>query len=349
MVPFAGWDMPVQYRGLREEHLAVRSAAGLFDISHMGQVRVSGAGAEAFLQKITTNDVSALGTGRMQYSLLPAEDGGLIDDIIVTRLEKEFFVVVNAANADADTAWMKEQAAAFEGVQVAYLGGEAMFALQGPRAQEILAQLGAQDLDSLAYYHMRETELDGKAVKLSRSGYTGEDGFEICMAPGDAVALWEKIVAAGTPLGLEPIGLGARNTLRLEMGYALYGHEISRETNPIEAGLGWVVKPAKGDFVGAGPMKIMKEEGPKRKLVGFEMVDRGIARDGYPVVDASGQAIGEVTSGGPSPSRGSNIGLAYVPSALAAPGSEIFVEVRGKALKAAVVPRPFVESHVRKN
>ena len=348
MVPFGGWEMPVQYKGIRQEHLAVRQNAGLVDISHMGQVLVTGEDALGFLQAITTNDVSVLETGRMQYSLLPDGDGGLHDDIIVTKEAAGFFVVVNAANAEADVAWMQKQIAGKK-VNVEFLEGAAMFALQGPKAQEILSEICSAPLSGLKYYHLMDAEIAGVGTRLSRSGYTGEDGFEICLDSASALVLWEALLKAGIPKGMQPIGLGARNTLRLEMGYALYGHEINRGTNPIEADLGWVVKLDKGEFIGSAAMAKMKQDGPQRRLVGFEMIDRGIARDGYAVVDASGLAIGEVCSGGPSPSTGKNIGLAYVPAELAALGSEFFISVRDKALKAQVVKKPFVQPSVLKN
>jgi aminomethyltransferase len=349
MVDFGGWEMPVSYTTLTEEHLAVRKAAGLFDISHMGQVMVRGARAQEFLQHITTNDVEALGPGRMQYSLLPAKDGTLLDDIIVSRLGEEeaaYFVVVNASNARKDVAWMKRQAQPFEAI-VEHLGDSAMFALQGPLSDAILQPLTSEKLGKLRYYHLLRSELAGCPVILSRSGYTGEDGFEICLRNEDAPALWQRLLAEGQPHGMLPVGLGARNTLRLEMGYALYGHEISRDTTPYEAGLGWVVKADKGDFIGRTKIEAARATG--RRLAAFEMAERGVARDGYAVLDASGGKIGQVSSGSPSPSTGKNIGLAYVPESLATPGSEIFIDVRGKGLKALVVKAPFVPSQVRKN
>jgi aminomethyltransferase len=349
MVDFGGWDMPVSYTTLSEEHQAVRQACGLFDISHMGQVMVRGPRALEFLQKTTTNDVEALAPGRMQYSLLPAEDGTLIDDIIVGRLAEDegaYFVVVNASNTEADLAWMQAQAAPFE-VAVEHLSSSSMFALQGPHADAVLQPLTSEKLDKLKYYHLLRGEVAGAPAIVSRSGYTGEDGFEICMRNEDAPGVWERLMAEGKNHGLMPIGLGARNTLRLEMAYALYGHEISRETLPYEAGLGWVVKPAKGDFNGKSAIEAARSSA--RKLAGFEMSERGVARDGYAVLDAQGLVIGRVTSGSPSPSTGKNVGLAYVPAALAAPGSEIFIDIRGKAVRAVTAKTPFVPSHVRKN
>jgi aminomethyltransferase len=346
MTDFGGWDMPVSYGPIADEHKAVREAAGLFDISHMGQVWVRGARALEFLQAHTTNDVAALGDGRMQYSLLPAMDGGLYDDIIVTRLAAgEFYVVVNASNAEADVAWLKACSGPF-GVEVSAWDGQAMLALQGPRAQALLQPLVAAPLAPLKYYHLRRDKLAGVDALVSRSGYTGEDGFELSLPAPAVEGVWEALLQAGA----KPIGLGARNTLRLEMAYALFGHEIERHSNAYEAGLGWVVKAEKKDFVGKAPMLAVKAAGLKRRLAGFELLDRGVARDGYAVVDASGKAIGKVASGGPSPTLGNKcVGLAYVPVELAAPGSEILIDVRGRHLKARVIKTPFVESHVLKN
>jgi aminomethyltransferase len=349
MTDFGGWDMPISYGPIGPEHLATRQAAGLFDIGHMGQVMVSGPRSLDYLQRITTNDVTALADGRMQYSLLPNDAGGLHDDIIVTRLSAEkFYVVVNASNTEADLAWMQSQAPAF-GVTVEPYAGRSMFALQGPKADAILAACGVKDLDSLKYYHLREDKLDGEGILLSRSGYTGEDGFELSVPENAALKLWQLLFDKGAAFGLAPVGLGARNTLRLEMGYALYGHEIDAQGNPYEAGLGWVIKPAKGDFVGKAAM-LPGKDAPTRKLTGFKLLDRGVARDGYPVVDAAGAVIGTVTSGAPSPSLDNAcVGLAYVPVALAAPGTEILIDVRGRKLKAVTQKPPFVPSHVRKN
>lgn len=349
MTDFGGWDMPVSYGPIGPEHQATRQAAGLFDIGHMGQVMVSGPRSLDYLQRITTNDVAALADGRMQYSLLPNAAGGLHDDIIVTRLSAErYYVVVNAGNSDADLAWMQAQAPAF-GVTVAAYAGRSMFALQGPNADAILTDCGLKGLDALKYYHLREDRLDGQPILLSRSGYTGEDGFELSVPEAAAEALWLRLVQAGQAHGLKPVGLGARNTLRLEMGYALYGHEIDATGNPYEAGLGWVIKPAKGDFIGKAAM-LPGKDAPTRKLTGFKLLDRGVARDGYNVVDAAGAVIGTVTSGAPSPSLDNAcIGLAYVPVALAAPGSPILIDVRGRSLKAVTQKAPFVPSHVRKN
>jgi aminomethyltransferase len=349
MTDFGGWEMPVSYRSLSEEHKAVRQAAGLFDISHMGQLAVRGPGALAFLQRVTTNDVAALGPGRMQYSLLPAEDGGLIDDIIVGRLREEgagYFVVVNASNCEADFEWLQSQTLGFE-VQVEHWADQAMFALQGPASNAILSGLTSENLEALRYYHLTRCELGGVPALMSRSGYTGEDGFEICLRNEDAPGLWAQLLEKGENHGMLPVGLGARNTLRLEMAYALYGHEIDRKTRPYEAGLGWVVKMGKGDFVGKAAIEAGRHAA--RKLIGFEMLDKNVARDGYRVLDASGQAIGIVTSGSPSPSSGKNVGLAYVPLSHASPGNALAIEVRGKAVQAVVVKTPFVPSHVRKN
>lgn len=349
MVDFGGWDMPVSYSTLSQEHRAVRATAGLFDISHMGQVMVRGPRALEFLQKITTNDVEALSPGRMQYSLLPAEDGTLHDDIIVSRLaedENAYFVVVNASNTENDLAWMMAQAGPYEAI-VEHLSGSSMFALQGPKSDAILQPLTSEKLEQLRYYHLVRGEIAGAPAILSRSGYTGEDGFEICMRNEDAPGIWERLLAEGKNHGMLPIGLGARNTLRLEMGYALYGHEISRETRPYEAGLGWVVKPAKGDFIGKTAIEAARNS--ERKLVAFEMNERGVARDGYAVWDLAGKKIGHVTSASPSPSTGKNIGLAYVPLSSAGLGNEIFIDVRGKGVRALIVKAPFTASHVRKN
>jgi aminomethyltransferase len=346
MVDFGGWDMPVSYGPIGPEHLAARTAAGLFDIGHMGQVLVEGGRALDFLQAITTNDVSKLGDGRMQYSLLPNAEGGLHDDIIVTRLgENRYYVVVNASNTDADFAWMRSQAGTF-GVEVRLWEGRTLLAVQGPRAQEILEPLAEPGLDKLAYYHLRRDRVAGVEALVSRSGYTGEDGFEISVPESAALEIWSALGKSGIA---SPVGLGARNTLRLEAAYPLYGHEISAQWNPYDANLGWVIKPEKGDFI--GKKAILEGKGAsRRRLAGFRLMEKGVARDGYAVLDAAGEKTGWVTSGAPSPSLGNAcIGLAYVPTTAAVVGGRIRVEVRGRALEAEIIPTPFVPSHVRKN
>jgi aminomethyltransferase len=340
LVEFAGWEMPVQYSGLMEEHRAVRTAAGLFDVSHMGEVRVAGPDAEAFLQRLTPNDVSKLAPGRAHYSGLLNEQGTYQDDILIYKLaDQEFMVVVNAGNAEADFAWIADHA---EGDVVVEDLSEryALLALQGPRAPEILAPHAGQDLAAIRYYRFAQGLLWGCPVIYSRTGYTGEDGFELYVAPEHAAAIWRRLLEVGAPHGLLPAGLGARDTLRLEAAMALYGHEIDTTTTPWEAGLDWVVKLDKGDFLGRAALVEQKERGLTRKLVGFEIEGRGIARQGHAVV-AGGATVGVVTSGTFSPTFEKALGLAYVPLALASPGSRLAIDVRGKQLAAVVVEAPF--------
>jgi len=350
MVDFAGWEMPVQYAGVIDEHRAVRTAAGLFDVSHMGEVRVRGAGAEAFLQRLTPNDVAKLVPGRAHYSGLLNERGTYLDDILVYRLAADdFLVVVNASNAARDAAWIAEKAAGEAGVEVTDQSGDyALLALQGPAALGILAPLAAipgnpagppGDIAKLKYYGFAEGTVDGVPALISRTGYTGEDGFELYVAPADAPAVWRRLLAGGAL----PAGLGARDTLRLEAAMALYGHEIDETTTPFEAGLDWVVKLDKGEFLGRDALRARKAAGVDRKLVGFEIAGRGIARQGHTVVADGdpGKRVGEVTSGTWSPTFEKALGLAYVPPALAAPGTPLTLDVRGKTLAAKVVETPF--------
>ncbi|HEX3554722.1 MAG TPA: glycine cleavage system aminomethyltransferase GcvT [Thermoanaerobaculia bacterium] len=336
MVDFAGWQMPVQYHGVIDEHRAVRTAAGLFDVSHMGEVRVRGAGAEAFLQRLTPNDVAKLIPGRAHYSGLLTDEGTYVDDVLVYRLAADdFLVVVNASNAERDFAWIAGKA---DGE--AEVGNEsdqyALLALQGPKALEILTPLATPGVGELKYYGFRQGEVAGVPALISRTGYTGEDGFELYLSPADAPAVWRRLVAAGAV----PAGLGARDTLRLEAAMALYGHEIDETTTPFEAGLGWVVKLDKGEFLGRGALLAQKAQGAPRKLVGFEVEGRGIARQGHGVV-ADGAPVGAVTSGTWSPTFEKALGMAYVPPALAAPGTRLALDVRGKALPGVVVDLPF--------
>jgi glycine cleavage system T protein (aminomethyltransferase) len=336
MVDFAGWEMPVQYAGVIEEHRAVRTAAGLFDVSHMGEVRVRGAGAEALLQRLTPNDVAKLVPGRAHYSGLLTERGTYVDDLLVYRLAADdFLVVVNASNAPGDFAWMASRA---QGEAEVTDESErwALLALQGPKALAILTPLASPEVSGLKYYGFVQGQVDGTPAILSRTGYTGEDGFEIYLAPEEAPKVWRRLVEAGAA----PAGLGARDTLRLEAAMALYGHEIDETTTPFEAGLGWVVKLDKGEFLGRDALAAQKAAGVPRKLVGFEVQGRGIARQGHAVV-SDGGAVGTVTSGTWSPTFEKAIGMAYVPPEMAAPGTPLTLDVRGKPLPAVVVELPF--------
>jgi aminomethyltransferase len=340
LVEFAGWEMPVQYAGLMEEHRAVRSAAGLFDVSHMGEFRVSGPGAEAFLQGLTPNDVARLAIGRAHYSALLTPEGTFVDDLLVYRLGvTEFMLVVNAANLAGDFAWIT--ARPHPDCEVTDVSDEtALVALQGPRALSILSPLTAVELAPIKYYGFAHGEVAGHPALISRTGYTGEDGFELYLAPEAAPAVWDALMAAGAPLGLQPAGLGARDTLRLEASMALYGHEIDLTTTPLEAGLDWVVKLEKGDFLGRDALLAQRERGIGRRLVGFEILGRGIARQGH-ALRKDGQTLGTVTSGTFCPTLEKAVGMGYLPVELAAVGAEIAVDVRGRELPARVVPLPF--------
>ncbi|MCR4428083.1 MAG: glycine cleavage system aminomethyltransferase GcvT [Caldiserica bacterium] len=340
MVPFAGWEMPVQYRGIVEEHLAVRGKAGLFDVSHMGDIRVKGPKALEFLQFMTPNDVSRLKIGQSHYSMILNREGGIKDDLIIGRLgEEEYFLVVNASNAEKDFLWLKEHER--DGVEVldeSSLWGEV--ALQGPLSQEILQRIVPMDLNYLFYFHLLEGKIDGIPVIISRTGYTGEDGFEILSPWDQTPQVWNLIMEKGKDLSLEPCGLGARNTLRLEMKMALHGNDIDETTNPYEAGLGWVVKLQKGDFIGRDALLKVKEEGPRRKLVGFELLEPGVPREHYKVF-INGEERGMVTSGAFSPSLKKGIGLAYVPVGFEKPGTLLDIQIREKLVPAQVVETPF--------
>jgi aminomethyltransferase len=342
MVGFGGWEMPVEYSGLIAEHLAVRKAAGLFDVSHMGEIEIEGPGALGFLQRVTCNDVSRLEQGQAQYSALPMPNGAPVDDVVLLRRGPErFLLVANAPNVAKDFEWLKSQGP--EGCEVRDLSDVfGLLALQGPKAQEILQPLTDVPLSDVAFYRFAEGEVDGCKVILSRTGYTGEDGFELFIAPEVSSGLWHRLLDVGSEHGLVPVGLGARDTLRLEAKMCLYGNELNEDTTLIEAGLGWIVKldADKGDFVGREVLERQKAEGAPRRLVGFEMVGRGIARSGYPVY-VDDQLSGSVTSGTYAPFLEKNIGLCYVPSARAKPGTEIDVEIRGRRVRARLVPTPF--------
>jgi aminomethyltransferase len=347
MIGFGGWDMPVQYAGIVEEHRTVRAAVGLFDVSHMGEFEFRGANAMPALQRLTTNDVAALDIGQVQYSLLCYEDGGIVDDLTLYRQgDDAYMMTVNAANIDKDWAWVAEHlGGGVEAKNVSDTTG--LVAVQGPHAERLLGRLADVDVAAIGYYRFARGRVAGVAAIVSRTGYTGEDGFELYLPAQGTERVWEALLAEGKRDGVAPIGLGARDTLRLEMKYALYGNDIDRTTNPLEAGLGWVVKPAKGDFVGRAAIEAVRAAGPRRRLVGFEMIDRAVARHGYPLRH-DGTAVGEVTSGSYAPSVDRYIGMGYVPVALAAVGTELEIEVRGRGQRARVVKTPFQPPHVKK-
>jgi aminomethyltransferase len=345
MVEFGGWDMPVQYpAGTVEEHLRTRTRSALFDVSHMGEIEARGPDAIAFVNRITSNDVTKLSDGQAQYSALTTPEGTVVDDLLVYRFGPEhLLLVVNASTTDKDWDWITSHRRG-ESVELANRSADfCQIALQGPDAESILQRLTETPLSEIKYYHFREGAVDGVPAIISRTGYTGEDGFEVYAAPERAEQLWDRILDAGrhgTPEGTLPAGLAARNTLRLEAGMALYGHEITEETTLLEANLGWITKLAKGDFVGREALARQKEEGVRRRLVGFEVTDRGIARDGQDVY-VGDERVGRVTSGSPAPYLKKNIGMAYLPVAHAQAGAEIHVDVRGRRVAARVVPTPF--------
>jgi aminomethyltransferase len=342
--PFGGWEMPVQYSGIVAEHTATREKAGLFDLSHMGEFLVEGPGAEAFLQRVTTNDLRRLAVGQAHYSLLLNPAGGVVDDIVVYRRAKGFMVVVNGANVAKDWAWVTAQGPG-PGVELRDATLEtALLAVQGPQAAGIVAQVVDQPLGELYYYRFVEGQAGGVPALIARTGYTGEDGFELYVAANEAPRLWRKLLSLGRAAGLAPVGLGARDTLRLEMAYPLYGNELTDDTTPLEAGLAWVVKLEKGEFIGREALVAQQAEGVRRKLAGF-MVEGGVARHGHGLTAPDGVPAGEVTSGSFSPTLGRNIGLGYLRPDLAAEGQGIGVEIRGKVAAARVVRTPFVPAH----
>lgn len=340
-IDFGGWELPVQFSGIGREHEAVRQQAGLFDVSHMGEFMVTGTFAESFLQRVTTNDVSRLADSQAQYTLMCYENGGVVDDLLVYRLSADqFMLVVNASNIDKDFRWLESHL--LGDVILENKSDEtALLALQGPNAQAIASQVANADLNALSPFHfIREAVVCGVPALVSRTGYTGEDGFEFYVAAADAPALWKGLLEAGQLHGLVPAGLGARDTLRFEARLPLYGQELSDSITPLEAGLGFFVKLAKDDFIGRDALLKQKEQGVPRKLVGIEMVDRGIPRSHYPVY-AGGAPIGEVTTGTQSPTFKRNLGLALIQAEYGEPGTELEVEIRGNRLKAVVVKAPF--------
>lgn len=341
MVPFAGWEMPVQYTGVVDEHVAVRTRAGLFDVSHMGEVRVRGGQALAFLQHVTCNDVSRLADGRIQYSGLMTPAGTFVDDILVHKIgDAEYFLVVNAGNTAKDVAWLLEHAREFDCEVADESDRYGQLALQGPRAAEILKSVTTASLSDLRYYGFVFADVANVPAIVARTGYTGEDGFEIYVDADASSPLWYGLLEAGAPHGLVPAGLGARDTLRLEAKMALYGNDIDDTTTVLEADLGWICKLDKSAFLGRDVLVGQKAEGVSRKLIGFETEGRAVARHGYRVV-RDGSPVGTVTSGSFSPYLRKNIGLAYLPAGLWDPGTRFEVEIRGRLEPAVVVPTPF--------
>ncbi len=340
LVEFGGWEMPVEYSGITQEHLAVRTHAGLFDVSHMGELEVRGPGALALLQYVTSNDLSRLKLFQAQYTALMYARGSAVDDCIIHRLgEDYFFICVNAANTEKDYDWIVRHNT-FDALIRNVSADYSQLAIQGPRAAAIVAKTTRSRIRELRYFECMETRCCGVEGLLARTGYTGEDGFEFYFPPAESERVWNGWLEAGGPEGLLPAGLGARNTLRLEAAYPLYGHELDEETTLLEANLGWICKFDKGNFLGREALLEQRERGTRKTLTGFEMADRGIARDGYPVFIA-GRAVGRVTSGSPAPFLKRNIGLTYLPPSQAEVGQEIEIEIRGRPVPARVVSLPF--------
>ncbi len=336
LVPFAGWEMPVQYTGIIDEHNAVRRTAGAFDVSHMGEVAFRGPRAAEAVQRLVTNHVGKLGDGQAMYTVMCYPDGGIVDDCIVYRNQSDdFLIVVNAANVAKDFAWMQENVSTIA-PPIDLSAETALVAVQGPKAVALVSRVAGEALgEKISPFHCASITVAGVKVIAARTGYTGEDGFEVFIPAVKARDVWDAILAAGA----KPCGLGARDTLRLEARLSLYGNDIDQTTTPLEAGLGWVVKPDAGDFIGREALVRQKAEGIPRKLIGFKVAGRGIARHEYPILDAAGAAVGKVTSGGPSPTLACPIGLGYVPTALAGPGLQ--VDCRGKVFPLELVTGPF--------
>jgi aminomethyltransferase len=341
MVPFAGYNMPVSYEGVNAEHETVRKAVGVFDVSHMGEFLITGPKALDLIQKVCSNDVSKLVDGQAQYNCLPNETGGIVDDLIVYKLkDEEYLLVVNASNIDKDWDWISKNNSA--GATMRNLSEDySLLAIQGPKAIEAMQSLTSEDLSAIKFYHFKIADFAGiEHVIISATGYTGSGGFEIYCKNSEVEQVWNKVFEAGKNFGIKPIGLAARDTLRLEMGFCLYGNDINDNTSPLEAGLGWITKFTK-DFTNSESLKKQKEEGVKRKLIGFELTERGIPRHDYEIVDKDGKNIGIVTSGTMAPSLNKGIGMGYVTVENSAPETEIFIQIRNKPVAATVVKTPF--------
>jgi glycine cleavage system T protein (aminomethyltransferase) len=346
IVPFAGWEMPLSYGGVLEEHRATRTAVGLFDVSHMGRFEVTGDAAAEALDRVATSPVKTLAVGGMQYALACNTQGGILDDIMIYRLgDRRYFVCANASNAEKIFRWLGKQAADLSGVKVTNRSAElAQLAVQGPRSRDLMKPLTEADLDRLKLRHCIETKAAGVPILLSRSGYTGELGYELYLPADEACGVWEILLKRGAAYGLKPCGLGCRDTLRLEMGYPLYGNDMDEATTPVEASLEFAVDFKKGDFIGREAMIRQKETGISRKLIGFELLQRGVPRHGHPIF-SDGRQIGIVTSGNHSPSLNKGIGMGYVPVTFSEAGCEILIDIRGNAVPAVVVERPFYKKN----
>ena len=342
MVPFAGYNMPIQYEGVTAEHITVRDAVGVFDVSHMGEFLVEGENALALIQKITSNDVSKLEIGDAQYSCFPNEDNGIVDDLICYRIkENTYLLVVNASNIEKDWNWISEYNEGFNANLKDVSEKYSLLAIQGPKAVEAMQSLSSLNLAEIPFYKFKIGDFAGiENVIISATGYTGSGGFEIYCKNEEAIQIWNKVFEAGADYGIKPIGLAARDTLRLEMGYCLYGNDIDETTSPIEAGLSWITKFTK-EFVNAETLAKEKELKPKRRLIAFELNERGVPRQGYDIVDESGKVIGNVTSGTMSPCLQKGIGMGYVPQVFSKSGSKIYIQVRKKAIPATIVKLPF--------
>ena len=343
MVPFAGYNMPVSYSGLNDEHLCVRNAVGVFDVSHMGEFIVKGENALDLIQRVTSNDASVLTDGKVQYSCLPNDKGGIVDDLLVYRIdEKSYILVVNASNIEKDWNWIQKHNT--KNAEMHNISDKtSLLAVQGPKAIDVLQKLTDINLSDMQYYTFKKGKFNGiDNVVISNTGYTGAGGFELYFENGVAEKMWDAIFAAGAEFGIKPVGLGERDTLRLEMGFCLYGNDIDDTTSPIEAGLGWITKFTK-EFTNKAAILEQKEKGVSKKLVGFEMIDRGIPRHDYEITDAAGAVIGKVTSGTQSPTLNKAIGMGYVKTEFSKADTEIFIKIRDKAIKAKVVKIPFLK------
>ncbi|HRE79033.1 MAG TPA: glycine cleavage system aminomethyltransferase GcvT [Flavobacterium sp.] len=341
LVPFAGYNMPVQYEGVTVEHETVRNGVGVFDVSHMGEFLLSGPNALALIQKVTSNDASTLTIGRAQYSCLPNNQGGIVDDLIVYKIkEEQYLLVVNASNIEKDWDWISSHNDL--GVEMKNISEDySLLAIQGPKAVEAMQSLTSINLSEIKYYHFEVADFAGiENVIISATGYTGSGGFEIYCKNSEVEQIWKKVFEAGASFGIKPIGLAARDTLRLEMGFCLYGNDINDTTSPLEAGLGWITKFTK-EFTNSENLKKQKEEGVTKKLVGFELLERGIPRHDYEILDADGNNIGIVTSGTMAPTVGKGIGMGYVKTEFSTPDSEIYIQIRNNKVKAKVVKMPF--------